>query len=141
MTRGAGAWGITFIVVLLWSAVAPHDRFTWWLEVFPALGGAIALALTRSRHPLTPLLYGLLLLHCIVLMVGGHYTYAHVPLFDWIRPVFGFERNHYDRLGHLMQGFAPAMLAREILLRGKVVSRGGWLWLFVAVCGPDLSGL
>lgn len=135
MTRGAGTWGITFIAVLLWSAIAPHDRFTWWLEVFPALGGAIALALTRSRHPLTPLLYGLLLLHCIVLMVGGHYTYANVPLFDWIRPVFGFERNHYDRLGHMMQGFVPAILAREILLRGKVVSRGGWLWLFVvSIC-------
>lgn len=131
MSRGAWAWGITYGVVLLWSAIAPHDRFTWWLEVFPALGAALALAFTRHRHPLTPLLYGLLLLHCIVLMVGGHYTYANVPLFEWIKPVFGFERNHYDRLGHLMQGFVPAILAREILLRNNVVSRGAWLWLFV----------
>lgn len=135
MRRGAWVWGITYGVALLWSAIAPHDRFTWWLEVFPALGAALALAFTRRRHPLTPLLYGLLLLHCIVLMVGGHYTYANVPLFEWIKPVFGFERNHYDRLGHLMQGFVPAILAREILLRNRVIPRGGWLWLYViSVC-------
>ncbi|MDF2182875.1 DUF2238 domain-containing protein [Neptuniibacter sp. CAU 1671] len=124
-------WLCLFSVVLIWSAIAPKDGFTWFLEVVPALIGIILLTLTRRRFPLTPLLYVLILIHSIVLMVGGHYTYAEVPLFDWLREPLGFERNHYDKVGHFMQGFAPAILAREILLRLEVVNGRRWLVLMI----------
>ena len=125
-------WLLLFGAVFIWSAIAPKDRFTWLLEVAPALLGLVLLVATRRRFPLTPLLYGLILLHCVVLMVGGHYTYAEVPLFDGL---FGSERNNYDKLGHFMQGFVPAVLAREILLRLRVVNGRGWLALMVvSIC-------
>lgn len=125
-------WIVIFSAVLVWSAIAPKDGFTWFLEVLPALIGAALLAFTRRSFPLTPLLYGFILLHCIVLMVGGHYTYAEVPLFD---NLFGAERNNYDKVGHFFQGFVPALLAREILLRKHVVNGRGWLnTLVVSVC-------
>lgn len=118
-----------------WSAIAPYDRFTWWLEVAPALIALVVLIATRSRFPLTSLLYWLVLAHCVILMVGGHYTYAEVPLGDWVRDWFGGERNNYDKLGHLAQGFVPAMAAREVLLRLGVVARRGWLpVIVVAIC-------
>lgn len=120
------AWIVTFLGVLLWSGVGPKDYITWALEVAPAVIGFIVLAKTRVSFPLTPLLYGLILLHCIVLMVGGHYTYAEVPLFDTIKPWFGFERNNYDKVGHFLQGFVPAMIAREILIRKAVVASARW---------------
>jgi putative membrane protein len=127
------AWIISFLAVLLWSGIDPKDYFTWALEVAPAVIGIIALAMTRASFPLTPLLYGLILLHCIVLMVGGHYTYAEVPLFDMIKPWFGFERNNYDKLGHFLQGFVPAMIAREVLIRQGVVASARWRD-FICVC-------
>ncbi len=128
-------WGAVFTLVLLWSGYQPKDTLTWFLEVAPALIGAALLLYTYRRFPLTPMLYLLILAHCIVLMVGGHYTYAEVPLFDAIKPLFGFERNNYDKVGHLMQGFVPAILAREILIRRAVVKSRGWLNLFVvSVC-------
>ena len=131
----AHAWVVAAGVVLLWSGIAPHDRITWWLEVSPVLIGAPLLLATARRFPLTPLLYGLLLAHAVILMVGGHYTYARVPLGVWAQEVFGFARNHYDRLGHLAQGFVPAILAREILLRRTPLVPGGWLFLLVvSVC-------
>ena len=126
-------WVAGFSAVLLWSVIAPKDLFTWFLEVFPALIGVVVLAATRRRFPLTPLLYGLILLHCWILMAGGHYTYAEVPLFDWLKPVFGWERNNYDKVGHFAQGFVPAVLAREILIRKQVVNGRGWL-AFVVGC-------
>ena len=92
-------WVVSFGAVLIWSAIGPKDYPTWWLEVTPALIGAGVLALSRKRFPLTPLVYGLILLHCMILMVGGHYTYAEVPLFDWLRDVLGQERNNFDRPG------------------------------------------
>ncbi len=123
------------IVALVVSAIGPKDRFTWFLEVAPVLIGAPILAATYRRFPLTPLLYRLLLLHAVILMVGGHYTYAEVPLGFWMQKAFGFARNHYDRIGHLAQGFVPALLAREVLLRRAVVRRGGWLLVLVTcVC-------
>lgn len=130
------AWLIVFVSVLGWSAVEPHDYFTWGLEVSPALIGLALLAWTRQRFPLTPLLYGLILVHCVVLMVGGHYTYAKVPLFDELSDWFGWQRNNYDKLGHFLQGLTPALLAREILLRQQVLAKvTGWLSLFVlSVC-------
>ncbi|MBY5981069.1 DUF2238 domain-containing protein [Ferrimonas balearica] len=128
-------WAGCFTAVLLWSGYQPKDTFTWFLEVLPALIGAALLVATYRRFPLTPMLYLLILAHCIVLMVGGHYTYAEVPLFDTIKPWFGFERNNYDKVGHLMQGFVPAILAREILIRRQVVKSRGWMNLFVvSIC-------
>jgi putative membrane protein len=126
-------WLLIFAVVLIWSGVQPADFFTWVLEVFPAVAGLVVLLATRRTFPLTPLVYWLILLHCIVLMVGGHYTYAEVPLFDWIRDAFGLARNNYDKVGHLMQGFVPALVARELLIRKAVVRGRGWL-NFVVLC-------
>jgi putative membrane protein len=130
MTR---AWLIVFLLVLGWSAYQPADRFTWWLEVIPALAALVLLLVTRHGFPLTPLAYGLVLAHCIIMMVGGHYTYAHVPLFDWLGELFGWQRNNFDKLGHFAQGFVPALLARELLLRKAVVNGRGWL-AFLVVC-------
>ena len=125
--RGITLWGIGFAIVFLWSAIAPFDRFTWWLEIAPALIAAGVLAFTRTRFPLTPLVYVLVLLHAWVLMIGGHYTYAKVPAFDWLRDALELSRNHYDRVGHFFQGFVPAMVARELLLRCTPLGRSGWL--------------
>jgi putative membrane protein len=129
------AWLVAFFAVLAWSAVAPHDRVTWWLEVAPALIALVVLAATRSRFPLTTLCYVLVLAHAVILMVGGHYTYALVPFGDWMAGLTGSERNDYDKIGHFAQGFVPAIVAREILLRHRVVTRRGWLGLLVvSVC-------
>jgi len=124
-------WLVIFFAVLIWSGVHPKDRPTWILEVAPAIIGVIALAITRRNFQLTPLVYALVLLHCIVLMVGGKYTYAEVPLFEWIKPLFGFERNNYDKLGHFLQGFVPALIAREILIRKHIVNGAAWRNAFV----------
>lgn len=128
-------WLTVFLATLLWSGIAPRDTLTWLLEVAPAVIALGLLGATRRRFPLTPLVYQLILLHAIILMVGGHYTYAEVPLFDWIRDSWGLERNNYDKLGHLAQGFVPALVAREILLRLQVVNGRGWLnFLVVSTC-------
>jgi len=127
------AWLTVFFGALAWSAWDPHDYPTWWLEVSPALAGLILLLATRRSFPLTPLAYWLILFHAVILMVGGHYTYAEVPAGDWLREVVGGERNNYDKLGHLVQGFVPAIIAREILVRNRVITRRGWLG-FVVVC-------
>jgi putative membrane protein len=126
-------WIAIFLAVLAWSALNPHDYPTWFLEVMPALIGAAILWYTRDTFPLTRLAYVLILAHCIILMVGGHYTYAEVPLFDWIRDEFGQSRNNYDKLGHFVQGFVPAIIAREIVIRKKVFNRPAWRDFFI-VC-------
>jgi putative membrane protein len=123
------------LVALVVSGIGPKDRFTWLLEVAPVLIGAPLLVATARRFPLTPLLYRLLFVHALILVLGGHYTYAEVPLGEWAKEAFGFARNHYDRLGHLAQGFVPAILAREILLRKTPLRPGGWLFTLVtSVC-------
>ena len=128
-------WIVVFLAVLIWSGIGPHDYPTWLLEVAPALVAATVLWFTRERFPLTRLTYILILIHCIVLIVGGHYTYAEVPLGDWIRDAFDQSRNNYDKLGHFAQGFIPAIVAREILIRKKVVNYPGWRdFLIVCVC-------
>ena len=118
-------------LVFIWSAIAPHDRLTWGLEVAPVLIGAPLLIATWRRFPLTPLLNRLILLHAIILMIGAHYTYSLVPAGDWLKEALSLSRNHYDRLGHLAQGFMPAILAREILLRRSPLVPGKWLF---AIC-------
>jgi putative membrane protein len=123
------------VCVFAWSGWSPKDRFTWALEVFPVVVAVPLLLATRHRFPLTMLAYVLIAVHACILMVGGRYTYAEVPLFDWIRDAFDLARNHYDRVGHLAQGFVPAIVAREILLRRTELRRGGWLFFLVtSVC-------
>lgn len=121
------------LAALAISGIGPSDRATWWLEVAPVLIVLPVLWFTRARFPLTPLLYGLIAYHAVILCVGGHWTYAHVPAGDWVRDSFGLARNPYDRLGHLTQGFVPAIAAREILVRRSPLRGGGWL-AFVVPC-------
>jgi len=121
--------------VLAWSGIVPKDRLTWLLEVAPAIVAAIVLAAVYPRWRFTPLVLTLIAIHAVILMVGGRYTYAEVPAFNWLRDEFGLARNYYDRVGHFAQGFVPAMVAREILLRRGVLERGGWLFFLVTcVC-------
>jgi putative membrane protein len=123
-----------FLAMLVWSGWHPMDGFTWFLEICPALIGLAAIAVYWKRFRLTELALGLACLHAIILMIGGHYTYAEVPLFNWLRDTFELSRNHYDRVGHLAQGFIPAILAREILWRKSPLrSSPGWLY-FLVVC-------
>ena len=123
------------LAALIVSAIRPYDWVTWLLEVTPVLLAIPLLLATYRRFRLTPLLYRLLLIHALILILGGHYTYARVPLGFWVQDLFGLARNHYDRLGHLAQGFVPAILAREVLLRTSPVRRGGWLFFLVTcVC-------
>lgn len=124
-------WIGVFAAVFIWSGIAPKDRFTWFLEVAPAIAGVMLLATTYRNFRFTPLLYVLILAHCLILMVGGHYTYAEVPLFDYFKTLFGFTRNNYDKLGHFAQGFVPAMIAREIVIRRGVVNGRGWRNFFI----------
>ncbi|WMS95934.1 DUF2238 domain-containing protein [Pseudoalteromonas sp. HL-AS2] len=125
-------WLGLFFSVLIWSGINPKDQFTWFLEVLPAIIGVVIMLGTYKQFKLTPILYWFILAYCIVLMVGGHYTYAEVPLFD---NLFGSERNNYDKVGHFFQGFVPALLAREILLRKNVVNGKGWLITFIiSIC-------
>jgi putative membrane protein len=126
-------WLIVFGIGLCWSGFHPHDQFTWFLEVFPAIVAVIILALTYHKFHLTTITYVFILIHCYVLFIGGHYTYAEVPAFDWIKEVFHQSRNNYDKVGHFTQGFVPALVVREVLLRNQVVKRGLWL-MFIVVC-------
>lgn len=123
------------LAVIVWSAIGCHDAATWALEVAPAIAGIIVIVATWRRFPLTPLLTVLIATHMIILSVGGHYTYARVPLGDWVKEWLNLSRNHYDRLGHFAQGFVPAIIAREIFLRMGVVAKRGWRnFLIVCVC-------
>lgn len=123
------------VVALALSAWQPFDWMTWWLETGPVWIGAVWLLATARRYPLTPLLYRLLFVHALILVLGAHYSYARVPPGFWVQDALDLARNHYDRLGHLAQGFIPAILAREILLRSTPLVRGGWLWVLVtSVC-------
>ncbi|MDK9724849.1 MAG: DUF2238 domain-containing protein [Sterolibacteriaceae bacterium MAG5] len=127
--------GAVVAAALVVSGLHPHDRPTWLLETLPAMIVLAVLAATFRRFPLTPLLYVLIALHALVLIYGGAYTYALTPFGDWLRETFALTRNPYDRLGHFMQGFVPAMAAREILLRHRVVNGPRWrAFLIVCVC-------
>ena len=126
---------IVVAAALALSGINPYDRTTWWLEIFPILIAAPILVLTARRFPLTTLTYTLLAIHAVILMVGGHYSYARVPIGDWLQRLLGLARNDYDRLGHFAQGFVPAILIREILLRTSPLRPGRWLFVIVtAMC-------
>lgn len=122
-----------FMGTLVWSGIHPKDYFTWFLEVTPAIIGLVLLSLTYKRFQFTNLLYVLILIHCIILMIGGHYTYAEVPLFDWIKETFNLSRNNYDKVGHFAQGFVPVMITREIFIRTQVIQVKAWE-NFILVC-------
>ena len=126
-------WTGLFVAVLVWSGIEPKDYVTWCLEVAPAVVGGLVLWLTRERFPLTTLVYVLVLVHCIILMVGGHYTYAEVPAGEWLRELTDGSRNNYDKLGHFVQGFIPAMIARELVIRLGVFTSARWRNFFI-VC-------
>ena len=123
------------VLVLVWSGIRPHDRFTWFLEVAPVLIGLPALIAIYGRFRFTALVYALITVHAIILMVGGHFTYAEVPLGFWAQDWFGFSRNHYDRIGHLAQGFIPAIVVREVLVLRSPLRRSRWLpFMVVSIC-------
>lgn len=124
---------VLLLAVMAWSWIGPFDRATWWLEAIPVVVAIPLLACTRNRFPLSRLAYYLIFVHAVILVVGAHYTYARVPLGFWMADWFDFSRNHYDRIGHLAQGFVPAILAREILWRTGAVTRRGWLF-FLTTC-------
>jgi putative membrane protein len=133
--RGPAVLLALWIAALVASGIEPHDRLTWWMEVMPVLLAAPVLVVTARRFPLTPLSYGLIFVHGLILILGGHYTYARVPLGHWVQDWLDLARNHYDRLGHLAQGFVPAIVAREILLRTSPLVPGRWLaFLVTSVC-------
>jgi putative membrane protein len=122
---------LLFFTVFIWSAIKPHDYFTWFLEVLPAILALFVLAFSYRRFKLTTLVYSLILIHCIILMIGGHYTYAQVPFFDFIKEVFNQDRNNYDKLGHFAQGFIPAIIAREIIIRKNIINFEVWRNFFI----------
>lgn len=126
-------WIFIFFITLIWSGIHPKDQFTWFLEVLPAIIGFILLVFTYKSFKLTTLVYTLILVHCIILMVGGHYTYAEVPLFDTIKELLNQDRNNYDKIGHFAQGFIPAIIAREILIRKDIIPFAKWRNFFI-VC-------
>jgi len=123
---------VGLVAVFVWSGINPYDRLTWWLEVFPGIFGLIVLAATYRRFQFTTLVYTLII---SILCVGGHWTYAHEPVFNWLRDYFHWNRNHYDRLGHFAQGFVPAMIARELFIRLNVLNRKRWQpFLIISIC-------
>ena len=126
---------LIFFVVLVWSAIRPHDYFTWFLEVAPALSGLTIILFVQKRYQFefTRSLYPLFTLHAVILMIGAHWTYAEVPLFNWLRDAGLFSRNNYDKIGHFMQGFVPVLMTREVLLRTSPLKKGGWV-NFLSAC-------
>ncbi len=132
---------LVLAVVALWSAMKPHDYFTWCLEVFPIAIALPILVVSHEKLPLTSLIYCLICVHAIVLLVGGHYTYAEVPIGDWAKETFHLSRNHYDRFGHFMQGFVPAMIGRELLLRTSPLKSGKWLVVILLLSCLGISAI
>jgi putative membrane protein len=132
---------VIFLIVLIWSAIKPKDYFTWILEVIPGIVGFIVLFITYKRFRFTDFIYTLMLIHCCILFVGGHYTYAEVPFFHWVKELLQGTRNNYDRVGHFAQGFVPALIAREMLLRLKIVNSRTWTGYLVISIALAISAL
>lgn len=131
INKKSAFWIISLICITIWSVIEPKDLFTWFLESVPVFMGAVILIYSYRNFPLTPLLYYLLFMHAVILLIGAHYTYAEVPLFDHIAQMFGHTRNNYDNVGHFVQGFVPAMIAREILLRMTPIKQGKILKIII----------
>jgi putative membrane protein len=129
------------IAVMIWSWINPYERLTWWLEAVPVLIAFAILIPTYHRFRLTNLLYVLIAIHAVILLVGAHYTYARVPFFDDLKSIWGWERNHYDRIGHLAQGFIPALVARELLLRTSILRAGAWMFVLIVLGCLGVSAL
>jgi putative membrane protein len=126
---------LLFFVGLIVSAIQPKEYFTWFLEVFPAILGFIIICFTYKKFHFANFTYFLILIHCYILFIGGHYTYAEVPLFNWIREIFDQSRNNYDKLGHFAQGFIPAAIIREIFIRKNVLNKLNWLpFITISIC-------
>lgn len=138
---GLALYTATLIALLAASGFHAYEAGTWAMEVAPVVIVLPVLWFTHRRFPLTPLLYALVFAHACVLMLGGHYTYARVPLGEWMREAFDLQRNHYDRIGHLMQGFVPAIAARELLLRCTPLRAGGWLFTVVTAVALAISAV
>ena len=130
-----------FFIVLIWSAINPHDYFTWFLEVLPAIIGLLILIFTYNKFKITQLVYFLITLHSIILIIGGHYTYAEVPLGQWMKETFNFSRNHYDRIGHFAQGFIPALIIREVVIRKNIINGRRWQFVFIVSMCLAISAL
>lgn len=124
---------ITIYLILIYSGIKPYDRFTWFLEVFPVILGSVVFMITYKKFTFTSFVYVLIWIHACILIIGGHYTYANMPLFDWIQEIFDLNRNYYDRLGHLAQGFIPTIVIREYLIRNKIITNKGWI-NFIVIC-------
>jgi putative membrane protein len=139
--RSLALYSAALIALLAWSGAHPYDLATWAMEVVPVIVVLPILWATQRRFALTPLLYALIFVHACVLMLGGHYSYARVPLGEWMRETFAFDRNHYDRIGHFMQGCVPAIAARELLLRHTGLQRGGWLFTVVTAVALAISAI
>lgn len=137
----AALWIAIYAGVLVWSSIEPYDLLTWFLETLPAMAGGVVLAATYQRFRLTRLTYTLILIHAVILMVGGHYTYAEVPLFNHLSELFGWQRNNYDKLGHLAQGLVPAIIAREIVIRKQVIPNAAWRNFFIVCFCLALSAM
>ena len=124
---------ILFFIVLIWSGINPYDQTLWFLETIPVLGGVLALFLTYKRFKFTNLTYIFILIHCCILFIGAHYSYAREPFFEWIKAAFELNRNNYDKVGHFAQGFIPALITRELLIRLKVIAKKSWI-PFITIC-------
>lgn len=124
-----------FFIILIWSAIKPHDYFTWFLEVIPGLAGVTVLSFTYKKFKFTNFIYTCVLIHCSILFIGGHFTYAEEPFFNWLKETFDWDRNNYDKVGHFAQGFFPALIIRELFIRLNVLKREGWLFfVIVSIC-------
>jgi len=134
-------WIFIYFSFFIWSLINPKDLFTWFLEVFPAIIGFIILFITYKKFQFTNLIYFLILTHCIILMIGGHYTYAEVPFFDYVKEFLNQDRNNYDKIGHLAQGFVPAMIARELIIRKNIINTNVWRNFFIICFCLALSAL
>ncbi|QKF76285.1 DUF2238 domain-containing protein [Arcobacter defluvii] len=134
-------WIFIYFSFFIWSLINPKDLFTWFLEVFPAIIGFIVLFITYKKFQFTNLIYFLILMHCIILMIGGHYTYAEVPFFDYVKEFLNQDRNNYDKIGHLAQGFVPAMIARELIIRKNIINTNVWRNFFIICFCLALSAL
>ncbi|BAK72097.1 DUF2238 domain-containing protein [Arcobacter sp. L] len=134
-------WIFLYFSFFIWSLINPKDLFTWFLEVFPAIIGFIVLFITYKKFQFTNLIYFLILTHCIILMIGGHYTYAEVPFFDYVKEFLNQDRNNYDKIGHLAQGFVPAMIARELIIRKNIINTNVWRNFFIICFCLALSAL